>query len=63
MSDELRGELAELGRRLTALEAERQEAMEQIGALVRQHRDDIPLRQVAQLTNLSRTTVYKMLDG
>lgn len=63
MSDELRDQLTELGQRLTALEGERQQAMAKVGALVREHRDDIPLRQIAQLTNLSRTTIYKMLEG
>lgn len=62
MSDDPLARLQVLGARLEQLEADRKEAMAEVRAIVREHRDDVPIRQMGIAAGLTRKTVYKMLE-
>lgn len=60
--EELEGQLAEAGRELHASETAREQALAKIATLARQAHGVVPIAQIAELTNVSRPTVYKMLS-
>lgn len=63
MSEDMRAQLTEVGRRIEQAERDRAQAIADLAALARKaDAEDFPLRQVALLAGVSRTTVYKMLE-
>ena len=63
MDDQLRDALATLGQRIEVAEYERQQAVEEIQALVAQHHADLQMPQVSQLTTLPHAQLGAMTLG
>jgi len=62
MDDRLREALATLGQRIEVAEYERRIAVDEVRALVAEHRGDLPLAHVAELTLLPQPTLAAMLS-
>ncbi len=60
--DEPRAELEAAGRRLAAADEERAAAMAEVTRLARLAKGELPIRQIAIVTGVTRQTVYTMLD-
>lgn len=63
MDDRLREALATLGQRIEVAEYERRIAVDEVRALVSQHRADLAIPRVAELTLLPQPTLAAMVEG
>lgn len=61
MSDEVREELATLGQHLVLVEVQRQDAIDRVRALVRQHRTSLSTADASRWTTLPRHVLDAML--
>ncbi|KRB73093.1 hypothetical protein ASE01_20165 [Nocardioides sp. Root190] len=60
--EEARQLLQQIGAGFAKAEGERQLAMQRLQVSIRAFADVVPISQIAELTGLSRPTVYKVLE-
>lgn len=59
--DDIKRRLAEAGQRLANADAARKEALEDIGAAMRDGKGTIDIKQMAELAGVTRVTAYRLI--